>query len=117
MKILLIALFGSLGVLTRHLIDTVLPNSGTLPWGTLLSNTIGCFAIGILFAQLQVKTPGPYLIPLMVGFCGGLTTFSSYSLQSFERMINGEWIPAVTYMVIAPLIGLLFVYLGHTSAQ
>ena len=65
------------------------------PWGTLIVNVSGSFVIGV-FAALSAAE-GPFLIPpemrifVMVGICGGYTTFSSFSLQTFALWREGEW--------------------------
>ena len=70
----------------------------TFPWGTLLVNVIGSFAIGF-FATLT-GPDGRWLVPgrwrefFMIGICGGYTTFSSFSLQTLSLAEEGEWLRA-----------------------
>jgi len=70
----------------------------TFPTGTLIVNVSGCFAIGFFFA---LTGPGSVLVasPLvrqavMIGFMGGYTTFSSFSLQTLNLLNDGEWLYA-----------------------
>ena len=90
-----------------------------LPWGTMFVNVVGSFIIGF-FAALTAPE-GRYPVPfigrqfVMVGFCGGYTTFSSFSLQTVELMQRGAWLYAgVNVLSIA--VSLFAVWVGHTSA-
>ncbi len=113
MKILMIIIFGSLGVLTRYGLDTLLGSiNNHYPFTTLLANSIGCFLIGVL-ACFLLKENNPVLISaIMIGFCGGLTTFSSFSLQSLELIQNDQLLKAFTYLIVSPLIGIICVIIG-----
>ena len=92
----------------------------TFPWGTLLANLTGSFAIG-LFATLTapegrwlVSSPGRMFF--MIGFCGGYTTFSSFSLQTLNLIHEGEWLPAMGNVVGSVVLCMVAVWLGHTAA-
>ena len=75
----------------------------TFPWGTLFVNVSGSLVIGALFAT--IPEDGRILIVpdaralLMVGLCGGFTTFSSFSMEVVNLMRNGAWAPALGYIV------------------
>ena len=87
---------------------------GSFPMGTFLVNVIGCFIIGLFFGLLEkahVMTPGENVL-LITGFCGGLTTFSSFSHDAFAMIQKGEWIKFILYVVPSVALGLLFVWLG-----
>ncbi len=92
----------------------------TFPWGTLLVNVIGSFAIG-LFAT-ATSPDGRWLVPasfrtfFMFGVCGGFTTFSSFSLQTLTLVEDGEWVRAGANAVLSLVLCLLGVWLGHISA-
>ena len=66
---------------------------GGFPWGTLLINVAGSFIIGWLATGARPDAVTMRLL-LMVGFCGGFTTFSSFSLQTLELLQQGAWIAA-----------------------
>ena len=89
------------------------------PWGTLIVNVSGSFVIGV-FAALSAAE-GPFLIPpemrifVMVGICGGYTTFSSFSLQTFALWREGEWFWAGANSVLSFVLCLLAVWLGYTA--
>jgi fluoride exporter len=70
----------------------------TFPWGTVIVNVVGCFIIGF-FATLTGPDGRLYMGSLarqfvLLGFCGGYTTFSSFSLQTLNLLNNGEWVRA-----------------------
>ena len=93
---------------------------GTFPWGTLLVNISGSFAIGLVGTPTQ-PSGGETLAPnfrtfFMVGVCGGYTTFSSFSLQTLSLARNGEWLSAGANCVFSLVLCLFAVWLGHVLA-
>lgn len=91
------------------------------PWGTIFINVLGSFVIG-LFATLT-STDGRFLVRsevrvfVMVGICGGYTTFSSFSLQTFLLLIRERaWLAAVGNVVISMVLCLIAVWIGHAIA-
>lgn len=119
-----VALGGAFGSVARYLAGI---GAGKLfglgfPWGTLIINIAGSFLIGAfveLFA-LRLNLSQPIRVFLTVGFCGGFTTFSTFSLESYLLMERGEMIPAALYIVasvvlsIAALFGALHLVRGLT---
>lgn len=89
------------------------------PMGTLIINVTGSFVIG-LFASLTSGT-GPLLVPpavrafVMVGICGGYTTFSSFSLQTLNLAQDGEWLYAGLNVLLSVFLCLLAVWGGHVA--
>lgn len=87
------------------------------PWGTLVVNITGSLAIG-LFAALSAHE-GRWLGSttwrqlLMVGVCGGYTTFSSFSLQTLNLVHEGQWVRAGANIALSIGLCLLAVWLGH----
>ena len=91
----------------------------TFPLGTLVVNVTGSFVIG-LFAALTEPEVRFLINPsfrefLMIGFCGGYTTFSSFSLQTLALAQDGEWLRAGANAVASFALCLLAVWLGHFS--
>ncbi|MGI8957417.1 MAG: fluoride efflux transporter CrcB [Chthoniobacterales bacterium] len=90
------------------------------PLGTLLVNVTGSFIIGF-FAGLT-DPGGPYLVSprirefVMIGICGGYTTFSSFSLQTLELAREGDWFRAGLNSVLSLVCCLLSVWLGRALA-
>jgi CrcB protein len=90
------------------------------PWGTLIVNISGSFVIG-LFGTLtgpdgRLPAGNSVRLFVMVGLCGGFTTFSAFSLQTLELMRLGDWPRAATYILASVLLCLLAVWLGHLAA-
>ena len=100
---LLVAIGGALGSIARYWLGAaVLARTGpAFPWGTLLINVIGGFVIGLAAtgmlpgARLPASTGSRLFV--MTGFCGGFTTFSAYSLQTFELFEAGSIGAALLY--------------------
>jgi len=94
--------------------------SDTFPWGTLIVNIVGCSFIGF-FATLT-SPDGRFIVGppvrqfVMVGICGGYTTFSSFSLDALNQARDGEWAKAAGYVLGSLVFCLLGVWLGHIAA-
>lgn len=92
-----------------------------IPWGTLAANILGSLLIGVLFYLAGVN--GRALLGehargfLLIGVCGGFTTFSSFSLQTFEQLLSGHWLKALSYVSASVVLCLLAVGLGFWIAQ
>lgn len=118
-----IFLGGGLGSLARWGASGLLANTvgQTFPWGTLFVNVTGSFAIG-LFAALT-GPDGRWLAPsalrefVMIGFFGGYTTFSSFSLQTLNLAEDGQWLKAGANCVLSLVLCLVGVWLGHLAAN
>ncbi|MEX0798766.1 MAG: CrcB family protein [Bacteriovoracaceae bacterium] len=113
-KILLISFLGVLGVLSRHLLETRFGNKGELlPLGTFLANILGCFAAGLVYQYMTLKTNNQEIASIvLVGFCGGLTTFSGYALTSLNDLHEGAFLKAIAYLLLSPLLGILAAFIG-----
>lgn len=92
----------------------------TFPWGTLIVNVTGCFVIGF-FATLS-GPEGRVLVAsdvrqfVMVGFCGGYTTFSSFSLQTLELIRNRDYSEAGGNVLLSVSLCMIAVILGYAAA-
>jgi len=107
MIILLIALGGAAGSVARYLMGRAVQGALHLefPIGTFAVNVVGCLAIGVLAKFfLHSQTELPLRAALMIGFCGGFTTFSSFSLETLALMQGGEWGKATAYVVLSALV-------------
>jgi fluoride exporter len=109
-----IARFAGSGFVARHYGET-------FPWGTLVVNATGSLIIGC-FATLT-GTEGRWLVSpstrqfVMIGICGGYTTFSSFSLQTLSLARDGEWFKAGANAVLSFALCLAAVWLGHLLAM
>lgn len=117
-----VALGSALGGVARFgLTRLMLPISAQFPWSTVCINVLGCFIIGF-FGTLTLAG-GRFAVPetarlfVMVGVCGGFTTFSSFSLQSFDLLRSGAWGRALGNVVLSVVLCLAAVAAGHSLAQ
>lgn len=112
--ILLVALGGALGSVARYslsLAAAALSLSGL--WATLVANGLGSLLIGIAFALLK----GDLYLLAAVGFCGGFTTFSTFSLQAVELFQGGQKGLAVLYIAGSLLLSIGCVVVGFYGAK
>ena len=118
-----VALGGALGSMARFgVANAVTALTGPkFPWGTLLINIGGSFVIGwfgtLTGSRGTVSVPPDIRIFVMVGICGGFTTFSSFSLQTLELMQSGELLWAAGYILGSVVLCLLGVWLGTLLGQ
>ncbi|HEX8968401.1 MAG TPA: fluoride efflux transporter CrcB [Chloroflexota bacterium] len=89
------------------------------PYGTLLINVSGAFAIGIVLSFIgeRVEVSPLWRLFFATGFLGGYTTFSSYAWEALSLVQDGEWLSAATYVVGSNLVGFAGVWLGATLAR
>jgi CrcB protein len=120
--ILLIALGSAIGGVARYwLSGLVATRVGELfPWGTLVVNIVGSAVIGLL-AGLHDSARVPLSADvrgfLMIGIMGGFTTFSSFSLQTLQRLQEGDWMRAGLNIVLSVVLCLAAVALGYWLAR
>jgi len=115
-NLIIIFLGGGLGSIARYLISNFIgiPRSN-FPWPTLLANYLGCFLIGLLLGwTLKYDTARSNLYLFAgIGFCGGLTTFSTFSAESLHLLKSGQTLSFFTYALLSVAGGLGAVALGH----
>jgi CrcB protein len=117
-----IAIGSALGGVSRYWLGGLIDSriGETFPWGTIIVNITGSFVIG-LFATLT-GPDGRWLVGttarqfVMIGICGGYTTFSSFSLQTLNLARDGEFLYAGWNIVVSVVLCLLAVWLGHVAA-
>jgi fluoride exporter len=118
---LFVVIGGAIGTFARYAISVAaLPYSQTLPWATIWINIIGSFIIG-LFGTLTLthgRFPASDNVRLfvMVGLCGGFTTFSSFSLQTLDLLRSGALVRAVVNVVASVGLCIFAVAVGHFVA-
>jgi CrcB protein len=117
-----IAIGSALGGMARYWCSGVAARliGETFPWGTIIVNIVGSFIIGF-FATLTGPDGRIFADTLtrqfvMIGFCGGYTTFSSFSLQTLALVQDGEWLLASANIALSVIACLLAVWAGYALA-
>jgi len=92
----------------------------TFPWGTLIVNVAGSFVIGLFFTLTgpdgRLLVGSNTRLFVMVGLCGGYTTFSSFSQQTLTLLQDGEFLSVGANIAASVLLCMLAVWLGHAAA-
>ncbi len=120
---LYVALGGALGSVARFWLSIAIATryESTFPYGTLLVNVVGSFVIGVLAAlslpEGRFLLSPPARVFFMIGVCGGFTTFSSFSLQTYALALEGEWLRAAANTVLSVLLCLAAVALGQLAVS
>jgi CrcB protein len=119
---LYIAVGGAIGSMARYWVAIGVTRLAgpSFPWGTILINISGSFVIGLFAAVTAAGTGRLPVAPdlrafVMVGICGGFTTFSSFSLQTLDLMRDGRTIQALANVSLSVLLCLAAVASGHYS--
>lgn len=111
---------GFLGSVFRYLLGFLNPsNQSGFPFITLLINVVGAFAIALIAAYFasNLNASSRLHIFLQVGLCGGFTTFSAFSLESYTLIKNGDLFTAGLYIVLSVVLCLVAVFLGYLLAR
>ena len=116
-QLLLVGFGGFIGSIARFLVSklNISWQFMSIPMGTLTVNVVGSFIIGLLVA-ISAKNEmfsSDLRLFLMVGFCGGFTTFSSFTNENLALMQNGQMLTVLLYTSVSILLGFLAVYLGY----
>jgi CrcB protein len=96
---MLVAVAAGLGAVLRYLVDRAVPR-GALPWGTLVVNTTGSFALGVAVAGSSSDV-------LTVGVLGGYTTLSTYAVETVALAERSRWRHAALNVALSAVLGLL----------
>ena len=93
--------------------------SPAFPYGTLLINITGSFALGffLIWTTERVLADPRWRLLVAVGFCGGYTTYSSYAYETFVLFEQGQWLASILNIVVSNLLCLLAVLLGAVLAR
>ena len=114
-KFILLAAGGAIGTLLRYSLSGLTYNfiNGIFPWGTLVVNLAGSLAIGLLWGFFEIENMSPGLRNfIFVGVLGGFTTFSSFTLENFNLLRDGEIRLAISNIVVSNIVGIALVFAG-----
>lgn len=120
-QLLLIGTGGFIGSVARFLVSRLNTRVDwlSIPLGTLTVNVLGSLLIGFLIG-ISEKSPiltVEWRMFLMVGLCGGFTTFSSFTGENLVLMKNGQILPLLLYTGLSIFLGFVAVYLGYISTK
>ena len=103
---------GGLGSLTRYTISRLMQHKGwDFPLATILANILSCIALGILIGALTKVSPLQRLL-WMVGFCGGFSTFSTFTAETYQLIQDGNYYFAAGNILISIIICLIALIIG-----
>lgn len=114
-----VAIGGAIGTVGRFWLSGFIDSrfGASFPFGTLVINVSGSFLIGIFAAfadpDSRIMVPPTVRQFLMIGICGGYTTFSSFSLQTLRLMQDREWLYASANILLSVTLCLIAVWLGY----
>lgn len=117
MSFLIVFIGAGLGGLCRYISVVEIQkylHTVTFPFGTFFVNMLGCLLIGVVaqLAESRSFITSDLKLFLTVGFLGGFTTFSSYSLETVQLLKHGHYISALANASLQVVLGLVFVWLG-----
>lgn len=121
MNIVLIALGGALGAVSRFLLGNAVSQAvgSALPYGTFVVNVIGCFAMGLLMTIIVDREllPASWRLLLCVGLLGGFTTFSSFAYEGLMLLNEGRLLAVLAYVGGSVGLGLVAAAAGVLCAR
>jgi CrcB protein len=114
-KLLFVGMGGVIGSIIRFLIaNASVASTSLIPIGTLIANTLGCFLIGFIGAYVQTRHFAYPNITALVfsGFLGSLTTFSTFSFETFNLLRDGHFLPGILNILIQLGLCMFMVWCG-----
>jgi fluoride exporter len=114
-----IALGGAAGTLARFGVGAYAQRfSGTFPFSTLAINVLGSFLLGLFMRYFLGTAAAPELrVGLTIGFCGGFTTFSTFSYETVRLLEQGSYGRAAAYVVFSVVLSMLATLAGFAAAR
>jgi CrcB protein len=116
-QVVLIAIAGAAGALSRYGIGSAV-GGRSFPWSTLGINLAGSFALGLVLHLARLRDwPQDLTLPIAVGFLGAFTTFSTFSVETFDLLRADRALEAAGYVAVSVLGGLAAAACGYAVAR
>ncbi len=120
-KLLLIAVAGGLGALSRYGLSGLVHRwtDPSFPWGTAIVNIVGCFLFGLLWVAMEERfavSPQTRVI-VLTGFMGAFTTFSTYMFETQQLLEDSQYLVAFGNLGLQNIVGLAAIILGLTLGK
>ena len=110
--LLFVFLGGGAGSILRYMVSRWL-NTSFFPWGTLAVNIIGCFLVSLFGAWIARQSlPTDLRLLMVVGLCGGFTTFSTFGNETMTMLRNGHLLLSFIYIFLSVAAGIAAAYIG-----
>ncbi|AAL81359.1 fluoride efflux transporter CrcB [Pyrococcus furiosus DSM 3638] len=118
-EVALVLIGGGTGAVARYYLSGVLPVYRSFPVGTLLVNSLASFLLGYLYGLIfwGLDVSRESRLFLGTGFCGGLSTFSTFSYETFSLIREGEYLTALLNIFANVLATIFLVFLGFVLAR
>lgn len=121
MRLILIGCFGFAGTLARYGLQSGVQrlSGSTFPYGTLAVNVIGSFVVGFVAALTleRVMVSQNLRAAILIGFCGGFTTYSAFAWETLLLARDGSPVAAIANIAAQVALGLAAVWLGYSAAM
>lgn len=118
-KFIYIGIGGIIGAILRFIIKSVYQSEGSIPFDTLMINTLGCFLLALVMGvALEVLKLNAHLrLGITTGLLGALTTFSTICKEASSLIFSGHYEEALLYIALTLILGFIAVYLGFAVSR
>ncbi len=120
MNYVLVFVGGGLGSLTRYAVNLLWPGSlTTFPFATLVSNSASCFILGLLLSYMFAKeqSNSSLILFLATGFCGGFSTFSTFTYETFQLLNSGNYKIAFANVLLSLIVCYVSIVAGFFTGR